>query len=139
MTKKITKLSAFIAAFFMCLLLVACEKQPDPIVGTWKFYSMTVSTNGLSLNLTAGLSYNGIILDENYLTLEAKEDKTFTMTTSLTIIQENSSVTGTWKKDGEQYILEAENEPQTVTVNGNVLVIEESEDDTSIKIVLEKK
>lgn len=133
MKKLIMQLGAIVAALIMCVMIASCGKEA--ITGTWKFYSESMSIgNGMSIELKVGLDYNGIKITEDFMTLEVREDNTFTLTTR------EETVSGTWKKEsGKQYSLTgSDGIPQIVNVDGNVLTMEASEEGLAVKVVFDK-
>lgn len=132
MKKLIMQLGAAVAALIMCVMIASCGKEE--ITGTWKFYSESMSFEGISVELKVGLDYNGIKITEDFMTLEVREDNTFTLTT------QEETVSGTWKKEsGKQYSLTgSDGIPQIVNVDGNVLTMEASEDGLAVKVVFDK-
>ncbi len=130
MKKFIATVSAVLATVFMFVLITACGG--GSFTGTYKFSSMTMSGNGVNMDLKVGQEYMGMSLSEDYVVLEIKEDNTFKMTTAG---QEQS---GTWKEEDGKYVLTMDGEDQAATLNGTTLTLEHTEEGMSVKIVLKK-
>ncbi len=130
MKKLMATISAVIATALMCVLIAACSS--GSFTGTYKFSSMSMSGNGMNMNLKVGEEYMGVSLTEDYVILEVKEDNTFTMTTAG---QEQS---GTWKEEDGKYVLTMDGEDQTATLKGKELTLESSEGGMNAKIILKK-
>ena len=80
------------------LSLVACGSSEK--AGTYKFYSMKMEEGGVSVELKAGEKFMGIItLSEDFMTIELKDDGTFSMTTAA--VDTSDIETGTWKENEE--------------------------------------
>lgn len=130
MKKLVATLSAVISTVLMCVLIAACSNTS--FTGTWKFSSMSMSGNGVSVNLKVGEEYMGVTISEEYVTLEVKEDNTFTITTA------GQTQNGTWKEEDGKYILTVDGDDQTATINGKELTMEHTEEGMSVKMILKK-
>lgn len=131
MKKLAATISSVIVTALLCVLISACSNAS--FVGTWKFSSMNMSGNGVSIEMKAGEDYMGVTITEDYVILTVNEDNTFTMTTA------GEEVSGTWKEEGGKYVLTIDGEEdQTATVSGNELTMESTEEGMSVKMVLKK-
>jgi len=130
MKKLMATISAVVVTALMCVLIAACSN--GSFVGTYKFSSMSMSGNGVSMNLKVGEEYMGMSLSEDYVVLEVKEDNTFKMTTA------GQEQNGTWKEEDGKYVLTMDGEDQTATLKGNELTLENNEGGMNAKIILKK-
>lgn len=131
-------LTAVVTALTVALLAIcfaACGKAD--YVGTYKFYSMSVSGNGLSMEYKVGeTAMGGVAITEDYLVLEVKEDNTFVMSGAM---YGGSSQSGTWSDDGGKLCLTIDNETQQATLSGDKLTISETEEGYTSTIVFVKQ
>lgn len=118
----------------LSLMLTACGNK---YVGTWKFYSLKTQTNGMSVELTVGETYMGMItLTEEFMVIDVKEDGTFAMSTSA--MGENTSVSGTWEVVDGDLNLTAEGETIVAKKDGKLLVLSEDDSGMSAEIAFKK-
>lgn len=111
-------LTALVAAMAMIVCLTACGSK----AGTYQFSSMKQTANGVTMELSVGQSYMGMVtLDESFMTVTLHEDGT------ASIASMGQTVTGSWKEnadDSSKIDLTMEGETETVSCNGSVIVIE---------------
>lgn len=110
--------------------LVACGDSAKE--GTYKFRSMSMTTEGVSVDIKAGESYMGVTISEDYMTLELKADGTAVFKGM------GETTNGTWKvndsdKDKIDLTME-EGETQTVSCKDGTITMEQE----GAKIVLKK-
>lgn len=131
-------LTAVVTALTVALLAIcfaACGKAD--YVGTYKFYSMSVSGNSFSMEYKVGeTAMGGDTITEDYLVLEVKEDGTFVMSGAM---YGGSSQNGTWSDDGGKLALTIDNDTTTGTLSGDKLTISETEEGYTSTIVLVKQ
>lgn len=131
-------LTAVVTALTVALLAIcfaACGKAD--YVGTYKFYSMSVSGNSFSMEYKVGeTAMGGDTITEDYLVLEVKEDGTFVMSGAM---YGGSSQNGTWSDDGGKLALTIDSETTTGTLSGDKLTISETEEGYTSTIVLVKQ
>ena len=127
--KNLVAIFAAALALLMSVVLFAACGDSDP-VGTYKFSSMTAG--GETYKVGDEIPELGQKFDENYLTIELKEDKTFTM--SMMGIPEE----GTWELDGKTLTLTftyAAEAPEECTLSGGTITME---DDSGATVKLKK-
>lgn len=136
MKKFLTTVCTAVTIALLAVLFAACGAKSYP--GTYKFASMSMSGNGVSMEYTAGQDFMGVTITEDAYVLEVKEDSTFTM--SVNMMGETSTMSGTWKEEGGKMIMTAEDgSDQTATLNGNKLTMESTVDGMTTKIVFNKQ
>ena len=123
--------AAALALLMSVVLFAACgdgNSGSDP-VGTYKFSSMTMGEETYKVgDEIPGL---GQKFDENYLTIELKEDNTFTMS----VMGIPGGEEGTWELDGKTLTLTAGESPMECTLSGGTITME---DDSGATIKLKK-
>ena len=122
MKKVLAALATTVAIVAMCVMLSACSTG---IAGTYKFSSMSMNTDGMSVELKVGESYMGVTLKEDAYVLTVKEDNTWEMEVNL---GEKAKETGTWEaKDGKYFFKPDGQEIELeVTLSGNTLSMAQS-------------
>ncbi len=131
MKKVIAGILMSVATVALCMFMAACAAS---FGGTYKFYSMSMNSGGVSINYEVGKEYMGVTFTEDIFTLTVNDDNTWTMTTKLT--GSNVTVNGTWEeKDGKYYLTaDGEKDEIEVTVDGNKITFEQE----GAKVVLKK-
>ena len=127
--KNLVAIFAAALALLMSVVLFAACGDSDP-VGTYKFSSMTAG--GETYKVGDEVPMLGKI-DENYMTIELKEDNTVTMST-----MGESSGEGTWELDGKTLTLTftyAAEAPEECTLSGGTITME---DDSGATVKLKK-
>lgn len=129
------KLKLTLAAIFAIVLGICCFAACNSsAVGTYKFYSMSYTESGISVEIKAGETYMGYLtLNEDVMTVTLNEDGTAVVTTAMVDI----TGTGTWKEDesdSNKIIVTIDGDEQTFTRNGSELTLEEE----GITFVLKK-
>lgn len=136
MKKFLTTVCTAVTIALLAVLFAACGAKS--YVGTYKFASMSMTSEGMSMEYTAGQDFMGVTITEDAYVLEVKEDGTFTM--SMNMMGMSESMSGTWKEEGGKMVMSvAEGGDQTATLNGNKLTVENNEDGMNTKIVFNKK
>lgn len=124
MKKKLMWLMALAVMVVSVFAFVACGSSK---AGTYKFYSMKGEELGMSIELKAGEKFMGFItLDEDFITVELKEDGTVTMSTAM--LGEAEIETGTWKEneeDSSKIDITIAGETETWECNGKELHMEQ--------------
>ncbi len=115
----------------LCIFMAACSASFN---GTYKFYSMSMNTGGVSINYEVGKEYMGVTISEDAFTLTVNDDNTWSM--SMKMMGANENAKGTWEeKDGKYYLTtEGETQAMEVTVDGKKITFEQD----GAKIVLKK-
>lgn len=103
----------------LCIFMAACSTS---FSGTYKFYSMSMNSGGVSIKYEAGKEYNGVTFNEDMFTLTVNDDNTWSMSTQM--IGANETTEGTWEeKDGKYYLTaEGETEAIEVTIDGKKII-----------------
>ena len=116
------------------LMLTGCSK----VEGTYKFASMTADYGGVQINVQAGEEFMGFMtFTEDYMVLTLEKDGKATLSAMGGGLGEALDLEGTWEKDGkDKIILTFENEPLTVTLEKNTIIIDS--EDFGGKITLKK-
>ncbi len=118
----------------------ATDSTSDPFVGTYKLVSYKMEAGGVKIEMEPGKEYNGVTLTEDSIVLTINKDKTFIMKTDM--MGQSAEENGTWEqRDGKYYLTATNNgveETIVVTLDGNNLTLEETEEGASMQIVLKK-
>lgn len=126
---------AAVTVIIMCIALSACSAS---IEGTYKFSSMSYSSEGVQLDVKAGEQFMGLItFTEDAFVLEINSDGTISFTTSM--MGEESVEAGTWEKKDGKYYLTIGGEEQEVTLKGKKLTMSSEFEGMSAEIVLVKQ
>ena len=118
--RKILLTALLTLALVFTFAMVGCGKS-DPIVGTYKFYqlSMTMGGETMTLNLGDQAPWGDEVLTADSIIYEIKEDGTFSAVANHGGQTENT--TGTWTKNGEAYSVTIEGQEVPVTLEGDTL------------------
>lgn len=118
--RKILLTALLTLALVFTFAMVGCGKS-DPIVGTYKFYqlSMTMGGETMTLNLGDQAPWGDEVLTADSIIYEIKEDGTFSAVANQGGQTENT--TGTWTKNGEAYSVTIEGQEVPVTLEGDTL------------------
>lgn len=121
MKKIITSVSIILMVVILSVALVACVNESTKLsTGTYKFYSMSGSMEGIEVNVKVGDSIMGVItLTEDYVTLEIKEGGEAVLTMA------GESIECTWEEKEGKYYLTVDDESQEITVKGNMITMQE--------------
>ena len=118
MKKVLTVIISAIAAFVLCVCVVACS---GGVEGTYKFSKMSVITGGVNVDISVGEKFMGVSLTEDAFVLTVNDDNTFELVINM---GETNGVSGTWElKDGKYYLL-AEGNSIEVVFQGNTAVFD---------------
>jgi len=130
MKKTLVALLAIVSVFCTFCLTACGGSKEASIAGTYKFFSMTETYNGETETTNVGDEiYPGIIITEDFMVVELKEDGTF-----IAMMEGEESGTGTWVKSGNNVVVtptgEGNDEDETVTfkLDGDTLTMEETEE-----------
>lgn len=136
--KKAKKIAvAIVAAFAAALLAVAFAACTASYAGTYKFSSMSVDMGGVSVEYVAGEKFLGVAITEDAFVLEIKDDNTWTMTANF--LGETEITEGTWRSDGGLVLVAESDSEIVVRVDGNTLVMTQTEDGTTASITFKKQ
>ena len=105
----------FLMALAMLATLAACGGGGKSPAGTYKLTQINSGGEEMSVKDLADLF--GMEID---MTLELKDDKSFTW--DMGLWGEGESASGTWKMDGDSLVLSAEGEDLPVTYDGKTMV-----------------
>lgn len=132
MKKIITSVSIVLMVVILSVALVACVHDVESTklsTGTYKFYSMSGSVQGIEFNVKVGDSIMDMAsLTEDYVILEIKEGGEAV----LTMGSEKNECT--WEEKEGKYYLTVDGESQEIIVNGNMVTIQEED----LKLELKK-
>lgn len=107
------RLMTMLMAVMMLIVLSACGKKTDAIVGVWNADSMEMQ--GMSVKLEEYAEQTG---QDITMTMEYKEDNTVTMDVL------GSTGEGTWEAKDGKYTVTIDGDAQEVTVENDELIIE---------------
>lgn len=105
----------FLMALAMLATLAACGGGGKSPAGTYKLTQINSGGEEMSVKDLADLF--GMEID---MTLELKDDKSFTW--DMGLWGEGESASGTWKMDGDSLVLSAEGEDLPVTYDGKTML-----------------
>ncbi len=125
------KFKLVLATLFVMILGICCLSACNGSVeGTYKFYSMSYSQGGVTIELKAGEKAGIITLNEDFMVVELNADGT----AKITAMQaDDLQGTGTWKTDEEdssKVVITINGQSQTFTHSGSELKL--TEKDTTI-------
>ena len=106
-----------VCAAIACFAFAGC-KDDTALEGTYKFSSMTITMQGQSTTVKAGEEYMGMTISDNYIVLEIKEDKTFTLTGM------GNTENGTWAEEDGVIKLTVDGETMDATHNGKTITMD---------------
>lgn len=106
----------FLMALAMLATLAACGGGGKSPAGTYKLTQINSGGEEMSVKDLADLF--GMEID---MTLELKDDKSFTW--DMGLWGEGESASGTWKMDGDSLVLSAEGEDLPVTYDGKTIAM----------------
>ena len=104
--------AAVVALILSAVLFAACGGSA---AGTYKFSSMTMGEE----TVEAGDEFMGMTIDDDYMTIELKEDGTAVMTTM------GVDSEGTWELDGKTLTLTVGATPMECTLSGGTITLEQ--------------
>ena len=107
----------FLMALAMIVSLAACGGGSKGPAGTYKLTQINSGGEEMSVKDLADLF--GMEID---MTLELKDDKSFTW--DMGLWSEGESASGTWKMDGDSLVLSAEGEDLPVTYDGKTIAMD---------------
>ena len=107
----------FLMALAMLATLAACGGGGKSPAGTYKLTQINSGGEEMSVKDLADLF--GMEID---MTLELKDDKSFTW--DMGLWSEGESASGTWKMDGDSLVLSAEGEDMPVTYDGKTIAMD---------------
>lgn len=131
MKKVIAGILTSIVTVALCIFIAGCSAS---FSGTYKFYSMSMSSGGVDISYEVGKEYMGVTFKEDMFTLTVNDDNTFTMT--MDMMGSNETAKGTWEeKDGKYYLTaNGESDVVEVQVDGKKIIFEQD----GAKVVLKK-
>ena len=135
MRKFLASVCTAVTIALLAVVFAACGTKS--YVGTYKFASMSMTGTGMSMEYVAGQSVMGVTITEDAYVLEIKEDGTFTM--DVNMMGETSSVSGTWKEESGAITMTSEGEGNKATLDGGKLIMQNTIDGMTTKIVFNKK
>ena len=107
----------FLMVLAMMVGLVACGGSGKNPAGTYNL--VTMESGGEEMNVTELADLFGTEID---VTLELKDDESFTL--DMGFLSDGESTSGTWKMDGDSLILTAEGDERPVTYDGETIVMD---------------
>ncbi len=130
------KLKMALATVFVFVLGICCLSAcGSSVAGTYKFYSLSYSEGGVTVELKAGEKFMGLIeLDEDFMVVTLESDGTAKVTSAMA---EDFTGTGSWKTDEDdssKVVITIDGESQTFTHSGSELTMSED----GISFVLKK-
>ena len=96
-----------------CMFMTACSP-----VGTYKFYRLSYSQNGIEMEIEAGEAFMGVTITEDFLTLELKDDGTGSMTT------QGTTVNITWTEEDDEIKVSSSGNTQIFKKDGRKLSVQ---------------